>query len=284
MGNNQGKHHENISGTSTSSTIKTLNNPPKLIGTSNILTGEDGKSICKQIRNQLPPEQRYHNEWTLLYSNRKHGASIATFSEIVLHHGPSLLFIQDMEGNIFGAFLSVSLDKKPQFFGDKNCFLFLVEKSTFTETENNNTIVKCFKSTNRNDNYIYFNFGNKYNPYNGLAFGGRMGTFSLCIQEDFRHGKTVGDLLTYDSPQLTPLDNDFEINTLEYYIFPLSESLQIDLRYRQKAKQAKKQQVLGEENSADIFIMQQAGLMSGENAHIRETAYKRTDDKSDEEE
>jgi len=176
-----------------------------------------------------------------------------------------IIIIEDMEGNIFGAFTSVSLEKKPQFYGNSDCLLFKVEKN------DDDCTVQVFKPSGRNENYVYFNFGNKYNPYNGLAFGGKMGTFSLCVEEDWRFGKTIGDLMTYSySPQLSS-DSEFEINNMEAWIFPLSESILIDLRYRAKAKQTK--QALGEGNATEIFIMQQAGVMSSDNDHIRETAY-----------
>ena len=233
---------------SLSSNTTTSYNAPNLVGESKILIGEKGKSIIQQLRLALPQEQKQHNEWTLLYANWRNGASIATFGEIVMHHGPMIIIIEDIEGNIFGAFTSVSLDRKPNFYGNNNCLLFKIETN-----ENQETNVQIYRSSNRNENYVYFNYGNKYNPYNGLAFGGKMGCFSLCIEEDWRFGRTVGDLLTYSySPQLSS-DSDFEINHIEAWIFPLSESIQIDLRYRAKAKQSK--QALGEDNAAEIFIM-----------------------------
>ncbi|KAG2394125.1 hypothetical protein C9374_003889 [Naegleria lovaniensis] len=248
---------------------------PQLLGESSILIGDEGNSIAQQIRANLPLEQKLHNKWTMLYSNTKNGTSIATFAEIVMYHGPMLIFIKDMADNVFGAFSSVSLEKKPSFYGNSNCFLFKVETEENSE-ENNNSgkkSVKIFPASGRNDNYVYFNYGNKYNPYNGLAFGGRMGCFSLCIEEDWRFGKTCGDLITYSfSPQLSS-DSEFEINSIECWIFPLSESVQIDLRYRAKAKQSK--QALGEGNAAEIFILKQAGIMSSDNDHIRETAYQK---------
>ena len=249
---------------------------PNLYGASAILVGDSGKSLAQQLRTCLPVEQKLHNDWNMLYSNKRNGASIATFAEIVMHHGPMLIIIQDMEGNIFGAFTSVSLEKKPTFYGNTGCFLFKIVNSE----ESDEKIVKAFPSSGRNDNYVYFNYGNKYNPYNGLAFGGKLGCFSLCVEEDWRFGKTVGDLMTYSySPQLSS-DSDFEIQTIEAWIFPLSESIQIDLRYRSKAKQSK--QALGEENATEIFLMKQAGIMSSENDHIRETAYQK--DKTEEKE
>nr|CAG4708318.1 unnamed protein product [Naegleria fowleri] len=246
---------------------------PQLLGESEILIGDEGNSIAQQIRASLPLEQKLHNQWTMLYSNKKNGASIATFAEIVMYHGPMLIIIKDMENNIFGAFTSVSLEKKSSFYGNSNCFLFKVDTEENNENSEAKKIVKVFPASGKNENYVYFNFGNKYNPYNGLAFGGRIGCFSLCIEQDWRFGKTCGDLITYSfSPQLSS-DSEFEINVIECWIFPLSESVQIDLRYRAKAKQSK--QALGEGNAAEIFIMKQAGIMSSDHDHIRETAYQK---------
>jgi len=69
--------------TPTSNTPTTLE-APELGGSSTILKGAVGKSIAQQLRNALPTQQKFHNQWNMLYSNKKNGASIATFAEIVM--------------------------------------------------------------------------------------------------------------------------------------------------------------------------------------------------------
>ncbi|KAL1115106.1 hypothetical protein AAG570_007137, partial [Ranatra chinensis] len=95
--------------------------------------------------------------WRLLFSTRTHGESWATFFKSLLAQGPTLIVVQDPEGATFGFYASQSWECKSTFYGDQNCFLFMLRPE----------IVK-FEPTGYNANYQYLNSGQTTLP-NGLV-------------------------------------------------------------------------------------------------------------------
>lgn len=227
----------------------------KLVGVSNLIN----ESHVMQLKRHLPPHPQ-SNDWYLLYDSKKMGLAITSFTDKVLGRGPTILIIKDTNGNIFGGFGSESWKKSPKYYGNNQCFLFNIKGDT----------VNIFPAANRNSNYMYFNFGNQYNPYNGLAMGGtgKFDYFCLALDKNFSKGESRGSLMTYSSsPCLLgeeALDDTFTIDTIEVWGFPLTESDRINLEYEQTIRDEKRGVLVGEDN-ADLFFMQQAGRV-GEGA------------------
>lgn len=245
-----------------------------------------------------------HDDWILLYSSRKMGTSIKQFTERCLNRGPTLILIRDTFGRVFGSFASQDWKRNGQFFGDSNCFLFTFDPSFATSVapQNNNGAaaaddddttftadtahqepgLQVFRSSNRNENYMYFNEGNEFNEYNGLALGGRMNFFCLSLDRTFTRGTSRPGLLTYNfSPCLctdvydvddAPDDLDqyhFIVDQIEVWGFPLSESQMLDLQFKLNQKQARVAAVKGDD--ADYFIMENAGMVgSGANFRVEQ--------------
>jgi hypothetical protein len=65
--------------------------------------------------------------WQLVFSPSKHGTSLATFHrKMATYNGPSLTFIKDTQGHIFGCYASDAWRKteKDMFYGNAECFVF----------------------------------------------------------------------------------------------------------------------------------------------------------------
>lgn len=150
---------------------------------------------------------------------------------------------------------------------------------TIGEESDDDTTLQVYRSSNHNDNYMYFNEGNEFNDYNGLAMGGRMNFFCLSLDRTFSRGTSRPDLLTYgSSPSLctdvydvddAPIDLDqyhFIVDQIEVWSFPLSESQMLDIQFKLNQKQARLAFVKGDD--ADYFIMESAGKV-GAGANFR---------------
>jgi hypothetical protein len=222
---------------------------PSLIGgPSNFLNNEH----VMQLKRQLPPHPQ-SNDWLLLYDSAKMGLAITSFCDRVLGRGPTILVIKDTEGHIFGGFGSESWKKSPKYYGNSQCFLFSIKDDT----------VKIHPAGAYNTNYMYFNYGNQYNPYNGLAMGGtgKFDFFPLALDKNFAKGESRGSLLTYSSPTLLGEDafeDTFKVESMEVWGFPLTESDRVNLEYDQTIREEKRG-VLTEDGNADLYFMQQAG-------------------------
>uniref|UniRef100_UPI00398E5AFD MTOR-associated protein MEAK7 n=1 Tax=Pristiophorus japonicus TaxID=55135 RepID=UPI00398E5AFD len=152
----------------------------------------------------LPSESQH--QWKLLFSSQAHGESFSRLFGQILHQGPSLLVIKDFDGYIFGGFASHSWAVKPQFQGDRKCFLFTLSPQ-----------LGVYTCTGYNDHYMYLNHGQQTMP-NGLGMGGQHNYFGLWIDSDYGggHSKAKPRCTTYNSPQLSAQEY-FKINILEVW-------------------------------------------------------------------
>lgn len=67
------------------------------------------------LNRHLPHQLRL--QWRFLYSSLIHGASFATFLSHIKDKGPIILVVKDSNGNVFGSFVSESLELGPAFTG-----------------------------------------------------------------------------------------------------------------------------------------------------------------------
>ncbi len=217
------------------------------------------EQIISALRQALPPTEKFHSQWLLLYSSIRDGLSVATFQTKVINRGPFLIIIRDKLGHIFGGFCSQGLKKSNQFYGTSDSFLFSLSPT-----------LKLYRpsSNSKNVNFMYFNMeADADKLYNGFGMGGQMNFFSLSLDEHFAHGTTRPGLATYGfSPILCGYDenqlNEYEFVTdaVEVISFPLTESQQLDLLYKQAQKNARN--ALQGDAAEDVFIMQTLGKVS----------------------
>ncbi|XP_071816433.1 MTOR-associated protein MEAK7-like [Apostichopus japonicus] len=154
------------------------------------------------LNRHLPHQLRL--QWRFLYSSLIHGASFATFLSHIKDKGPIILVVKDSNGNIFGSFVSESLELGPAFTGSPQSFLFQLSPA-----------LGIFESSGQNDNYVYLNIDQQTLP-NGLGMGGQLYHFGFYLSQDFGKGHSKGTprCTTFDSPQLSA-EESFDLDVLE---------------------------------------------------------------------
>ncbi|XP_036045019.1 MTOR-associated protein MEAK7 isoform X3 [Onychomys torridus] len=172
------------------------------------------------LNSHLAVEQRHR--WRLLFSTQLHGQSFSQLCGHITHQGPCLLVLEDRDGHVFGGFASCSWEVKPQFQGDKRCFLFSISPSMAT-----------YMPTGYNDHFMYLNHGQQTMP-NGLGMGGQHHYFGLWVAADFGkgHSKAKPTCTTYNSPQLSAQE-DFQFDKME--VWGLGDLLESDLVKNKKS-------------------------------------------------
>eukprot|EP01080_Neovahlkampfia_damariscottae_P009391 gene9391-1602_t len=232
----------------------------KINGKSDLVTPK----IPEQFTKHLPKEFK-NKDWNLIYSTKQKGKNIQLFDQCVHGMGANIIFVKSISSeHIFGAFVSQGWKQSPDFYGDSSTFLF-----SYSKEEK----LYVYKSGSYNNNFQFFNYGSKYNKFNGIGVGGLMKHFQLSIDEDFHYGKTMPELMTFpDCPTLchvssaseTPLENveqKFEIDTIEVFSFPLTREQILDLEYEKQNKDAR---LDGFDENIDGFLLQSAGVKKDE--------------------
>ncbi|KAK4185287.1 putative oxidation resistance protein 1 [Podospora australis] len=85
-------------------------------------------AIAEEIRNLVPARLSIVDQWNLVYSLDRDGASLATlYDRCDKYRGKRVGFVlcvRDSEGGIFGAYLSDAPHISPKYFGTGECFLW----------------------------------------------------------------------------------------------------------------------------------------------------------------
>lgn len=85
-------------------------------------------AIAEEIRNLVPARLSIVDEWNLVYSLDRDGASLGTlYDKCDKYRGKRVGFVlcvRDSEGGIFGAYLSDAPHISPKYFGTGECFLW----------------------------------------------------------------------------------------------------------------------------------------------------------------
>lgn len=168
---------------------------PDLIGTSEILTENHRRCLCKHL-----PARAEGYAWALLYSTSKHGFSLKTlYREMAKYESPVLLIIEDTHGSVFGALTSCSLKTSDLFYGTGESFLFTFdpEFSKFSWSGDNQYFIK----------------GNA----DSLVIGAGDGNFGLWLDGDLCHGRSQ-PCKTFENPRLSR-EEDFVVKTIECWGF-----------------------------------------------------------------
>lgn len=94
---------------------------PELVGETEILDSDLVRSLSENL-----PSRLIGSDWRLIYSTSSHGFSLSSFYRrcSTSTNGPTLLCIQDIDDNIFGALVSSPIVISEHFYGTGETFLF----------------------------------------------------------------------------------------------------------------------------------------------------------------
>eukprot|EP01117_Protostelium_nocturnum_P020465 TRINITY_DN9215_c0_g1_i1.p1 TRINITY_DN9215_c0_g1~~TRINITY_DN9215_c0_g1_i1.p1 ORF type:complete len:639 (+),score=172.39 TRINITY_DN9215_c0_g1_i1:40-1956(+) len=144
----------------------------------------------------LPPSYQVQNP-ILLYSTAKNGTSFNTMLKKVEHKSPTLLVVKTDGDEIFGAFLTVPLEKMNEYRGSGEMFLFSISPK-----------LRVFKWSRSNNLFV--------NVSNEIRIGGGSGV-GLYIDNDLELGYSEACPTFQNDPLLSNRKRDFNIKTLEVY-------------------------------------------------------------------
>ncbi|XP_046638817.1 MTOR-associated protein MEAK7-like isoform X1 [Daphnia pulicaria] len=150
----------------------------------------------------LPSELR--SEWRFLFSSRIHGESFSSLMGNIIDKGPSVVFIKDFDGNIFGGFASTSWTVGPQFKGTKDNFVFSLAPQ-----------MAIYNTTGFNDHYQYLNLQQQTFP-NGMGMGGQLDYFAIWVDSEYGKGKCSPSCTTFSCHQLSGKP-EFSIDMIEVW-------------------------------------------------------------------
>jgi len=169
---------------------------PELSGTSLILKDDDIDTIYSFL-----PSRSKMKDWELLYCTSMDGVSMQTFYSKTEEMSPTLLLVEDMEGEVFGAYLSEAWSRQKGFYGTGETFLFKVRpidrRGSWTWTEKNNFFM--------------------YSTDDAIAIGSGSGTYGLWIGRQWSHGSSER-CDTFWNPPLASTPR-FEVKCVEIWRF-----------------------------------------------------------------
>ncbi|KAJ3306755.1 hypothetical protein HDV03_004386 [Kappamyces sp. JEL0829] len=110
-------------------------------------------SIISELTRHVPIVLQEATNVALLYSLEQHGISIHTLYEKTREQGPCILAIKDTNGQIFGAFLSESLEVHVGFYGNGQRLDNDTNRCSFLWRQESDRI-EVFHATGSNDYYI----------------------------------------------------------------------------------------------------------------------------------
>eukprot|EP01026_Neomeris_dumetosa_P061506 TRINITY_DN5806_c0_g1_i4.p1 TRINITY_DN5806_c0_g1~~TRINITY_DN5806_c0_g1_i4.p1 ORF type:complete len:324 (+),score=38.55 TRINITY_DN5806_c0_g1_i4:31-1002(+) len=163
----------------------------------------------------LPHE--YTQTWTQVYHSQRDGRGLSNFMNATKNVAASLVIIEDVEGNVFGAFTADKWERRATFYGYNglSSFLFCLQSS-----------VKMFHATGNNSNFQWSAQRYEGVPL-GLGFGGQVSSFAdiedtrkqgsafaLFVESGFEWGYS-GPSATYGNDGLAGADGEFKIKSIE---------------------------------------------------------------------
>ena len=138
-------------------------------------------------------------EWRFCYSTKTNGRDFDEFFSAIELKGPTLVIIQDGDGNVFGAFTSTSwADSEGGWLGNGDTFIFALKPT-----------MAVFYSTGKDDNIMYAS------KSEGLGLGGRIGRFGLSVSNSLEKGTYHADIETFDLGKVVP--SEFTIEHIEVW-------------------------------------------------------------------
>uniref|UniRef100_A0A6A7FTC5 MTOR-associated protein MEAK7 n=2 Tax=Hirondellea gigas TaxID=1518452 RepID=A0A6A7FTC5_9CRUS len=111
----------------------------------------------------------------------------------IVNAGPTIVVVEDEDGNKFGGFASGAWEVRPQFHGTGESFLLSLRPES-----------GVYRSTGYNSNYQYLNYLHNNTMPNGLGMGGREELFGMFLSDDFGECQVAPSCTTFHSPQICP--------------------------------------------------------------------------------
>lgn len=161
-------------------------------------------SMADRLRDDLPICERLAPIWVVGYMPGVHGVSLQTmYRQCLAFNGPSLVVIEDTQGNIFGGFASHRWVPCDRYYGNDDAFVFRSYKI------NGRHEVDIFHPVNGSNNYF------QYASKNAFAMGG--GQSAWHVGADLIHGSSY-DCDTFCSPRFSD-GPDFIVRRMEIWFF-----------------------------------------------------------------
>lgn len=168
----------------------------------NSLAGHQSAFLTKKhmrfLRKSLP-HYLTCNQMELVYSTRAHGWNFLSFFNRLENKGPTILCIQDENGNVFGAFCPASWKRSKAFFGNGRTFVFSMSSQ-----------MNIYPWSGIDSSFMY-------TQHDAIFVGGGNKGIALCLQLDDRRGFTHA-CTTFDSPPLVDYQS-FRCDTVEVWGF-----------------------------------------------------------------
>ncbi len=137
-----------------------------------------------------------------MYSTSRDGFSLKNMMrKLGAVEGPVLMVLEDLKGNVFGAFLSEKPAFTEHFIGTGETFLFRLKPE-----------IASYRWTGENN--FFFRVDLDY-----ICVGSSKGNFGLWIDKDLNNGRSQA-CATFDSEPLVS-GEDFTLKTLECWSFEM---------------------------------------------------------------
>ena len=163
-----------------------------------INTVKDYDMLNHAIEESLKIDDDKIIDWNLLYRATRDGATIDDYHQNIDDKGPAIYIIKTNKGNIFGAFINVSIHKERIFLYDPKSFLFSINKK------------KIYKSIPQDE----------YNPNPNITCSKKIGFPILgCIwpsKENFLNNKSI---INKSMDNYYNWNRDYELNDGEKYFY-----------------------------------------------------------------
>lgn len=160
------------------------------------------KSTANQLVPFLPSRMRSIPSWNLVYSMDQHGSSMNTLFRNSRNAGPCIMAIRTSTNQVFGAYLSHSLQSSPSYYGNGECFLWRESDTleVFNATGLNHYFILCEPS------YI--------------SLGGGDGKYGLYLDATLERGVS-NSCGTFNNP---PLDEASDFFCVDLEIWEIASS------------------------------------------------------------
>lgn len=170
---------------------------PEMLGETQFLLEEQVLRLSDKF-----PARLVGADWRLIFSTSSDGFSLSSLYRKCSSSttGPTLICIQDTEGNIFGALISSPIRLSEQFYGTGESFLF--------------RLLPKFDVYHWSGENPHFARGNT----DSLTFGAGEGRFGLWLDSSLCQGRSQS-CSTFNNQPLVPKGGDFVVKSLECWAF-----------------------------------------------------------------
>jgi hypothetical protein len=173
------------------------------------------------------------------------------------YNGPTLVIIQDSDGDIFGMFGDTEWKESSKHYGTSGCFLFRLQPEIAVYRVSASAGNAC-------ENYMYLNRKGVAVP-RGFGMGGSTSKLRIFLDEDFEECYTTPKDLSFENGRLTKTDQ-FTLDVLEVWGCGGEESRKSQMKNRaetedliNRARKVDKAQFIGNEFDKEMFLSKTFG-------------------------